>query len=1134
MLLHPAIAEISSRADRIADAVRKGRLPAGVGKYARPGWAYLYKGLSKASAALAIAKAGNALDSFSSADDGAIAYVVTTDEEDRDGDIVLPMGAQLANYSRNPIVFFGHQEWEIPIGVCRSPDGRITVYPEENRMIDVIYFDRDDPDADFIYQKCQRKILNATSIAFVPIEAERRSDFRKARTHGDHGDQIPGWLFRRWDKTEVSIVGVPSNPSAVGLEKDLQGACRDCYDREKGEMSPKLRKAWIPYCATAKGKCWTGWCPLPEGEIPVAKKPAKKAEPAKKTSAKTTAKKSSRGCGNCAQDKPCSCKKGKGAAKTAKHLGTTTNIVEDGGSFFVKLPNGKTYGPYSTYMEAQNQALLIEKNRKQATQADLDSPGVPGRNPNPPGNAEQGKALGESSGRIGGYAVPPTPIQDNEAPAERMDDAVAEGWATCDACHGDGNCAACGGVGTKDGEECGECGSVGECPACVGEGHVKKSILKSQRMLKEEFVTEALAREAIDKLKRERPDTKNHQVRRIPTGQIGYGSKFTYKVVFEDPAKSLTSRKQNSAGHTPPQIAPQAEDVVGPKMTTPQVIAALYSHAKAEAAYLDQLDEQFKDTLSDYRRQQVEERMDMLKYQFSRAAGPDDDIEKLCKDFEDQHDKGMATTGPDQTVEPGEAGLVEQGQIPPEPEVEKNTCSRCGGEFDELTNVCPGCGADARFLKKVKTMKQNTAAADGAYIEGDKDAAAELDASAAPFNKEAPSTEDWEEEKADDEMVDLLEPPPQAPPKPSPSGDMIDLGKPPPGARKAPPGTAEWAEEEANEPAHKAIRIGECPLCEAQWGPSDEQYARENGECPDCKGSLSGPALEKADEAPIVEPPPVETPVGKVCMCGMDTPDGANYCAGCGTAVNKDDMEEMPAPVPDTVVSTEDVATIEEEPPVVLQPEVEAEPLPKGDMAQSTDPSTDEILERYRNPKSNKWATRKWIVARQLLPFLKYRVAADGQKYLVRSKQQTLADTDELNEGEVKALTTKLASAIDDLKALVKAPDLPKHYKAGLKHVADQIWYVGKALTDKGKEQRTGGSGSVLSNDGKVQANGGKGSALSDKGELQASQAAGQKHGEYIEGSGRPQTGKSINPLVAREVSDFRAFLRRQGILNGN
>ena len=159
-------------------------------------------------------------------------FIISTSSQDRDGDIVIPKGCVLDNYKRNPIVFYNHQQWEVPIGKAMGPDGRLSVSIQPDRILATCYFDQADPDAVYIYGKVKRGFLNATSIGFFPLEAERLPE-KKGRRNGEAvGEQWQGWLFKRWELLEFSIVGVPSNPEALMLD-DLDSAC----------ISTKLRKA---------------------------------------------------------------------------------------------------------------------------------------------------------------------------------------------------------------------------------------------------------------------------------------------------------------------------------------------------------------------------------------------------------------------------------------------------------------------------------------------------------------------------------------------------------------------------------------------------------------------------------------------------------------------------------------------------------------------------------------------------------------------------------------------------------------------------------------------------------------------------------------------------------------------------
>src|SRR5262249_29738069 len=158
---------IANRYRLLDESIRKGRIgtDAAISRYA---W------VGKDRRSLGIANLRAADPGLADDKTFSIPFTISTFSEDRDGDIVFPLGAQLDEYSLTPVVFFGHQETPYPIARSMSPDGRLTVWKEENRIRAVAYFDRGDPAAMFIYGKVKRGYLNACSMAFVPIEAYRR------------------------------------------------------------------------------------------------------------------------------------------------------------------------------------------------------------------------------------------------------------------------------------------------------------------------------------------------------------------------------------------------------------------------------------------------------------------------------------------------------------------------------------------------------------------------------------------------------------------------------------------------------------------------------------------------------------------------------------------------------------------------------------------------------------------------------------------------------------------------------------------------------------------------------------------------------------------------------------------------
>ncbi len=162
-------------------------------------------------------------------------FIISTEVEDRVGDIVKAQGCNLDNFRRNPIGFFGHQEMILPIGKWENREGNLTVFPKEKHIEGTLYFSQRSKEAYQVFSLVAEGILRATSIGFAPLsEPQRRRD-------------IEGYLYDNWELLEASVVGIPCNPLATVIREKL--------DRGKiagHRISPHLRKSLEPLAAPRK------------------------------------------------------------------------------------------------------------------------------------------------------------------------------------------------------------------------------------------------------------------------------------------------------------------------------------------------------------------------------------------------------------------------------------------------------------------------------------------------------------------------------------------------------------------------------------------------------------------------------------------------------------------------------------------------------------------------------------------------------------------------------------------------------------------------------------------------------------------------------------------------------------------
>jgi len=159
--------------------------------------------------------------------------IIGTDEsKDRDGDIISVKGWMMENFLKNPVFLYAHDYHSVPIAAAtkvvrrKNPD-RLEFH--EKFPSKGIY-----PFADMILELFNEKILNASSVGFIPIEWEPL----------DKDTDPNGWNGRKFLKQELlelSACPVPSNPAAVQTDAYIKAfngkSALEVIEELKGKVS---------------------------------------------------------------------------------------------------------------------------------------------------------------------------------------------------------------------------------------------------------------------------------------------------------------------------------------------------------------------------------------------------------------------------------------------------------------------------------------------------------------------------------------------------------------------------------------------------------------------------------------------------------------------------------------------------------------------------------------------------------------------------------------------------------------------------------------------------------------------------------------------------------------------------------
>lgn len=140
--------------------------------------------------------------SFLSTGDRKRQFLASDASIDRMGDTIAVDGWDLTEFQKNPVILYVHNNESIPLGQGE-------VWTDDEGLHVLVDFD-DDPDADKILKKVDRRTLRAVSVGFLPKPGG--SSYRNP----DDKINDPGGIdFTSVELLEISIVPVPANAHAL-------------------------------------------------------------------------------------------------------------------------------------------------------------------------------------------------------------------------------------------------------------------------------------------------------------------------------------------------------------------------------------------------------------------------------------------------------------------------------------------------------------------------------------------------------------------------------------------------------------------------------------------------------------------------------------------------------------------------------------------------------------------------------------------------------------------------------------------------------------------------------------------------------------------------------------------------------
>lgn len=131
-----------------------------------------------------------------------VSFVASTEAVDRMGDSIKLSGWRLDRFKQNPVILFGHDHDDLPIGKALS------IGVEGDALVVVVQFASAEanPVAENVFRLIQEGCLNAVSVGFIMIRWEWVDDEENGRC---------GFDILEAELLEISVVPIPAHPDAL-------------------------------------------------------------------------------------------------------------------------------------------------------------------------------------------------------------------------------------------------------------------------------------------------------------------------------------------------------------------------------------------------------------------------------------------------------------------------------------------------------------------------------------------------------------------------------------------------------------------------------------------------------------------------------------------------------------------------------------------------------------------------------------------------------------------------------------------------------------------------------------------------------------------------------------------------------